>query len=103
VTGKTDSKRRQAEADRFQTDPSCTLFLGNDAAAEGLTLTAVSHVVFAESDWVPAKMAQKEDRAHRIDQSQSVLCSYLVLEGSIDAEMLRSAVEKLVVIDAVLD
>jgi SWI/SNF-related matrix-associated actin-dependent regulator of chromatin subfamily A-like protein 1 len=103
VTGETDAKSRQAEVDRFQNDPACDVFIGNDAAGEGLTLTAASHVIFAEADWVPAKLAQKADRAHRIGQHGSVLCSYLVLAGSLDAEMMRSVVAKMEVIDAVLD
>jgi len=94
---------RQAEVDRFQTDPACDLFLGNNAAAEGITLTASSHVVFVEGDWVPGKLAQKEDRTHRIGQKNAVLCTYLVLQGSVDAELMRSNVEKMNVIDMVLD
>ena len=66
-------------------------------------LTAASHVMFAELDWVPGKLAQKEDRAHRIGQKDSVLCSYLVLEGSLDAHMAKVNVEKMKVIDAALD
>jgi SWI/SNF-related matrix-associated actin-dependent regulator 1 of chromatin subfamily A len=103
VTGEIQPRCRQDEVDRFQNDPDCALFLGNDAAGEGLTLTASSHVVFAESDWVPTKLAQKEDRAHRMGQRASILCSYLVLEGSLDAEMLRAALAKMEVIESVLD
>lgn len=103
VTGKTRSQLRQHEADRFQIEPACNVFLGNAAAAEGLTLTASSHVIFAEADWVPGKLAQKEDRAHRIGQTRSLLCSYLVIEGSVEAHMLRRIIEKQEVISAVLN
>lgn len=97
------TKDRMAEVDRFQNDPACNVFIGNDAAAEGLTLTASSHVVFAEGDWVPGKLAQKEDRAHRIGQRDSVLVTHLVLEGSLDATKIRAIVEKQDVIDKCLD
>jgi len=103
ITGNTPAPKRMEQVDRFQNDPECNIFVGNLAAAEGLTLTAGSHVIFVEMQWVPGKHAQMEDRAHRIGQKDSVLCSYLVLEGSLDAHMSRTIVEKLNVIDACLD
>lgn len=103
ITGAVASQDRQGQVDKFQKDPDCNVFIGNNAAAEGLTLTAGAHVIFVEGDWVPGKLAQKEDRAHRIGQRDSVLVSYLVLAGSIDAQMMRANVEKLNVIDNVLD
>ena len=103
ITGETPAAKRMEQVDRFQTDAECNIFVGNLAAAEGLTLTAGAHVIFVEMQWVPGKHAQMEDRAHRIGQKDSVLCSYLVLEGSLDAHMSRTIVEKLSVIDACLD
>lgn len=103
ITGDVASQDRQAQVDRFQNDPACNIFIGNNAAAEGITLTASAHVVFVEGDWVPGKLAQKEDRTHRIGQKNSVLVSYLVLEGSIDAQLMKTCVDKLNVIDQVLD
>ena len=103
VTGGFTSEHKMEQVDRFQNDPACNLFIGNDAAAEGLTLTASSHVVFGEGDWVPGKLSQKEDRAHRIGQKDSVLVSHLVLEGSLDAVMIRRCIGKQEIIDACLD
>lgn len=103
VTGGMTSEEKMAQVDRFQTDPACTLFIGNDAAKEGLTLTAAAHVVFFELDWVPGNLSQKEDRAHRIGQKDSVLVTHLVLEGSLDATMAKRLIEKQEVIDSALD
>jgi hypothetical protein len=103
VTGDISIQDRQIAVDTFQNDPRCQVFVGNLAAAEGLTLTAGTHVIFVELQWVPGKHAQMEDRAHRIGQKDSVLCSYLVLEGSLDAHMSRTIVDKLNVIDSCLD
>lgn len=97
-------EERQAAVERFQTDPSCQLFIGTiGAAGVGHTLTAASHVVFAELDWVPGLVTQAEDRCHRIGQTDTVLVQHLVLEGSLDAKMAQTLVNKQNVIDAALD
>ena len=52
-------------------------------AAAGLNLQRASCVVFGELDWSPAVHSQAEDRAHRMGQTDSILCYYLVSsEGS---------------------
>jgi SWI/SNF-related matrix-associated actin-dependent regulator 1 of chromatin subfamily A len=102
--GDTPMATRQANVDRFQTDPTCTLFVGGiQAAGVGITLTASDHVIFAELDWVPGNVTQAEDRAHRIGQHNNVLVQHLVLAGSLDAKMARTLVEKQEVIGAALD
>lgn len=104
LTGDSDMTDRQAAVDRFQTDPACRYFIGTmGAAGVGITLTASSHVIFAELDWVPGTISQAEDRAHRIGQTNSVLIQHLVLDGSLDARMANVLVEKQAVIDAALD
>jgi SWI/SNF-related matrix-associated actin-dependent regulator 1 of chromatin subfamily A len=95
---------RQAAVDRFMTDPNCKLFIGSImAAGVGLTLTAASHVVFAELDWVPGNISQAEDRCHRIGQRNSVLVQHLVFDRSIDARMAQMIIEKQAVIEAAID
>jgi SWI/SNF-related matrix-associated actin-dependent regulator 1 of chromatin subfamily A len=104
LTGDTKMEDRQAAVDRFQTDPTCRLFIGSiTAAGVGLTLTAASHVVFAELDWVPGNVTQAEDRCHRIGQRASVLVQHLVLQGSLDAQMARTLVAKQDIADSALD
>lgn len=95
---------RQAAVDRFQTDPTCQVFVGSiKAAGVGLTLTAASHVVFGELWWVPGDITQAEDRCHRIGQANSVLVQHLVVDGSLDARMAKVMVAKQNVIDYALD
>ena len=104
LTGDTSMANRDAAVQRFQNDPTCLLFVGNiRAAGVGLTLTASSHVIFAELDWTPALVTQAEDRCHRIGQHDHVLVQHLVLEGSLDATMARMLVSKQIVLDAALD
>ena len=104
LTGNTPINERQKLVDKFQNDPTCRLFIGNiQAAGVGITLTAASHVIFAELDWVPGNMSQAEDRCHRIGQRDSVLVQHLVLEGSLDASIARALVDKQAVLDQALD
>jgi len=104
LTGRTKNEDRQAAVDRFQNDPGCTLFIGSiQAAGVGITLTAASHVVFCELDWVPGNMCQAEDRAHRIGQQESVLIQHLVFDGSLDANMAKTLVHKQAIIEKALD
>jgi SWI/SNF-related matrix-associated actin-dependent regulator 1 of chromatin subfamily A len=104
LTGDTDLETRQANVDRFQTDATCRVFVGSImAAGVGITLTAASHVVFAELDWVPGNITQAEDRCHRIGQTESVLVQHLVFDKSLDARMAHVLVTKQAVADAGLD
>ncbi|MEX1024837.1 MAG: DEAD/DEAH box helicase [Planctomycetota bacterium] len=104
LAGDDSTAARQSAVDRFQTDATCRLFVGSiTAAGLGITLTASAHVVFAELDWVPARMTQAEDRTHRIGQTNSVLIQHLVLEGSLDARMVGTLLKKQRVIDRVVD
>lgn len=104
VYGETPLEERQAAVDLFQNDPRCQIFVGSiTAAGVGLTLTAASHVVFAELDWVPGNVSQAEDRCHRIGQRESVLVQHLVFDGSMDATIAKTLVRKQRVIDKALD
>lgn len=104
VTGSTGLQERHDNVEKFQTDPNCRLFIGNIiAAGTGITLTASSHVVFAELDWVPGNVSQAEDRCHRMGQTGSVLVQHIVVAGSIDAIMAKTIVYKQSVIEKALD
>lgn len=104
VDGSTPNAKRDEAVTRFQTDPTCRVFIGEIiAAGTAITLTAASLVVFAELDWVPGNVTQAEDRCHRIGQMESVLIHHLVLAGSIDAVMAKTIVHKQEIIDSALN
>lgn len=104
VTGETDGTARYDAVHRFQTDPSLQVFIGSiQATGVGLTLTAASHVIFAELDWRPGMMQQAEDRAHRIGQTDNVLVQYLVTDGTLDAKIAKILAKKVDVISRTLD
>lgn len=97
-------EEKQGNVDRFQSDPSCKVFIGSiSAAGVGITLTAASKMIFAELDWTPANMLQAEDRIHRIGQEENALIQQLVFDGSLDAKMAETLVYKMGIIEQALD
>jgi SWI/SNF-related matrix-associated actin-dependent regulator 1 of chromatin subfamily A len=104
LTGETTLKARDEAVRQFQEDPGVQFFIGSiQAAGVGLTLTAASHVIFCELDWVPGNVMQAEDRLHRIGQRNSVLVQHLVFDQSIDAKIAKTLIAKQAMIDMALD
>jgi SNF2-related domain/Helicase conserved C-terminal domain len=104
IDGRCEDEDRQAAVERFQSDPTCKVFVGTiRAAGVGITLTASSTVIFGELDWVPGNVSQAEDRCHRIGQMDTVFVRHLVLEGSLDERMAQVIIDKQEVIDMALD
>ncbi|XP_037390218.1 DNA annealing helicase and endonuclease ZRANB3 isoform X3 [Pygocentrus nattereri] len=88
IDGSVPSAERIQLVHRFQNDPDTRVaILSIQAAGQGLTLTAASHVVFAELYWNPGHVKQAEDRAHRIGQTSSVHVHYLIAKGTFDMVM----------------
>lgn len=104
IVGDTPMQERDQNASRFQKDPTCKVIIGSiGSMGTGWTLTAASHVIMFELDWVPGNVSQCEDRAHRIGQTDNVLVEHYVLEGSLDGDMAKRIVDKQDAIDKALD
>ena len=104
VTGEVPSGRRQAQIDRFMENDDCRVAVGNLVAmGVGYTMTAARYVVMAELDWVEARVAQAEDRAHRRGQHWPVLAQHLAVEGSVDFRMAETLVRKQHIAESALD
>lgn len=105
LTGDMTVEKRQKAVDRFQTDATCTVFIGSiQAAGVGYTLTAANHLIFAELSWVPADITQAEDRAHRIGATgEAVLAWHVVVENTVESRMIEILVQKQNIMDAALD
>lgn len=82
-----ENKVEKANAVKMFMDGKTNLLLISLRAATGLNLQRATCVVFGELDWSPAVHSQGEDRAHRIEQRDSVLCYYLVCKGGSDEAM----------------
>ncbi|XP_036838221.1 DNA annealing helicase and endonuclease ZRANB3 [Oncorhynchus mykiss] len=88
IDGSVPSSERIHLVHQFQNDPETRVaVLSIQAAGQGLTFTAATHVVFAELYWNPGHVKQAEDRAHRIGQTASVHVHYLIAKGTFDTVM----------------
>lgn len=90
VTGREDSKQKQAAVDAFQRNPKTNIIICSiRAAGVGLTLTAASNVAFVEFPWTYADCCQCEDRCHRIGQKDSVTAYYFLGKNTIDEKVYK--------------
>ncbi|XP_049745189.1 DNA annealing helicase and endonuclease ZRANB3 isoform X2 [Elephas maximus indicus] len=88
IDGSVPSLERIHLVNQFQKDPDTRVaILSIQAAGQGLTFTAATHVVFAELYWDPGHIKQAEDRVHRIGQCNSVNIHYLIANGTLDTLM----------------
>ncbi len=97
------TRDRQQRVERFQTDPSCNLFLISlKAGGLGLNLTAAEYVYLLDPWWNPAVEAQAIDRAHRIGQTQRVFAYRLVSRDTVEEKILALQQTKRDLADAVI-
>ena len=102
VTGATPANKVDALVQEFQNSKRRRVFIGQiRAAGTGITLTAANRVIFLDLSWTPADNQQAERRILRIGQvSQSCLCQYAILKGSIDEAVMRVVARKSQMINA---
>jgi hypothetical protein len=102
ITGSQTAGQRMEAVDRFQADPKVQVAVCNIiAGGVGITLTAGTHVIFQDLDWVPANHAQAEDRCYRLGQTRRVTVEYFHAEGSLDGYIAQLLEQKMQLINAV--
>ncbi|MDB5261042.1 MAG: helicase, partial [Adhaeribacter sp.] len=91
-----NTKNRQQEVDRFQTDESIRVFLISlKAGGVGLNLTAADYVFILDPWWNPAVEAQAIDRAHRIGQQKTVFTYKFISKDTVEEKILALQNRKL--------
>ena len=94
---------RESRIERFQNDPSITVFLISlKAGGSGLNLTAADTVVHFDPWWNPAVEDQASDRAHRIGQNKVVTVYRFVAAGTIEEKILQLKAKKRELVSSVL-
>jgi len=102
ITGSDTSTKRMKAVDSFQTDPTVRVALCNIiAGGVGINLTAGTHVIFQDLDWVPANHAQAEDRCYRLGQDHRVTVEYFHADGTLDGYIATLLQQKMKLIAAV--
>ena len=103
LTGETPAMERQNLVERFQAGEADVFCISLKAGGFGLNLTRASTVVHLDPWWNPAVEDQASDRAHRIGQTLPVTVVRLVMEGTIEGQILDLHVRKRDLADALLD
>jgi SNF2 family DNA or RNA helicase len=103
LTGKTPGVDRQKIVDAFQAGEADAFFISLKAGGFGLNLTRASYVLHLDPWWNPATETQASDRAHRIGQTLPVTVTRLVMDHTIEREILSLHEHKRALADAVLD
>jgi superfamily II DNA or RNA helicase len=94
---------RAERIDRFQDDPTISVFLISlKAGGSGLNLTGADTVIHFDPWWNPAVEDQASDRAHRIGQKKVVTVYRLVAAGTIEEKILELKEKKRELVSAVL-
>ncbi len=97
------TRDRAAKVEKFQTDPTCRLFLISlKAGGVGLNLTAAEYVFLLDPWWNPAVEAQAIDRSHRIGQTKPVFAYRLIARGTVEEKVLALQQSKRELADAIL-
>jgi SWI/SNF-related matrix-associated actin-dependent regulator of chromatin subfamily A-like protein 1 len=102
ISGSDNAEQRMEAVDRFQNDPEVRVAICNIiAGGVGITLTAATHLIFQDLDWVPANHLQAEDRAYRMGQTERVTVEYMLADGTLDVFIADLLETKLRLINAV--
>lgn len=89
ISGPIPAAARVSRVAAFNAGTLGKVLVSTDAGAYGLNVTGADVVVHYDQLWNPGKMWQREDRLHRIGQTQTVNVLNLLVQDSIDEGMAR--------------
>ena len=95
IDGTMRANQRDASLSALERDPECTVMLASLAVCSvGLNLVAANQVILADSWWAPAIEDQAVDRVHRLGQKKPTTVWRLVMNDSIEDQVLNIQAEK---------
>ncbi|MBW1635366.1 MAG: ATP-dependent helicase [Deltaproteobacteria bacterium] len=103
LDGRTTVKQRQKRIAAFQAGEGDLFLISLKAGGSGLNLTAADYVIHMDPWWNPAVEDQASDRAHRIGQTRPVTVYRLVMEGTIEEQIVELHNKKRDLADSLLE
>jgi SWI/SNF-related matrix-associated actin-dependent regulator of chromatin subfamily A3 len=95
LDGKMNPTRRDVAIETLNNDPDCKILLASlSVCSVGLNLVAANQVILSDSWWAPAIEDQAVDRVHRLGQTRPCKVIRLVVEGTIEDEVLEIQAKK---------
>ncbi|KAF2759342.1 hypothetical protein EJ05DRAFT_451626 [Pseudovirgaria hyperparasitica] len=90
IDGRMTATQRDSAMDELEKNEECTIMLASlGVCSVGLNLVAANQVVLADTWWAPAIEDQAIDRVHRLGQKKPTTVFRLVVEGSIEENVLQ--------------
>jgi len=78
------SGHAQELAEKFNTDATCRIYLGQVSTGVGLTLNAANYMVYFSLPWKLGDLEQSKDRNYRVGQFRGVTIFRLIARGTVD-------------------
>ena len=95
LDGKMNSTKRDVALQSLAEDPQCKIMLASlSVCSVGLNLVAANQVILSDSWWAPAIEDQAVDRVHRLGQTRDCKVIRLVVEDTIEDEVLAIQAKK---------
>lgn len=89
-TGNTTDDVVSDNVDKFQTDPTCNLFIGTHSkVGTGISLPAAHYMIMLDTPWTFSQFDQSCDRIYRITSDQSVYIKVLACANTIDERVIE--------------
>ena len=104
ITGDVPTQQRDDAIVRFNTDPTCRVFLSSDAGAYGIDLNQGSHLLCYDLPWSSGALAQRISRIDRTNSAfDQIVIGYMFGQGTIEERMFNMLLQKRAVSRAFVD
>mmetsp|Transcript_55078 Transcript_55078/g.120078 ORF Transcript_55078/g.120078 Transcript_55078/m.120078 type:complete len:119 (+) Transcript_55078:1931-2287(+) len=97
-------KKRHTLISQFKEDATCCCLMSTyKVGGVGLNLTCANNVVLADLWWNPSVEDQAVDRTHRLGQKNKVNVYKLVVQESVEQEIVKLQEKKKLIRDQIID